>query len=53
MAGWILVFCTAALAGLGVWLLVGTSNDTDDWCDCGQPLWYHADFWCDPIEEES
>lgn len=51
MAGFILVAFTGALALLGVWLLWSADPDTDDWCDCGQPLWYHADFFCDPIEE--
>jgi len=48
MAGFILVAFTGALALLGVWLLWSADPDTDDWCDCGQPLWYHADFFLRP-----
>jgi len=47
MAGFILVAFTGALALLGVWLLYTSNPDPEDWCDCGQPLWYHTDLACD------
>lgn len=48
MAGIILVATTAALAALGVYLLIDAESDD---CECGQPRWYHGGFWCDNNNE--